>query len=404
MRPDSATAPSAATTARGDGEPAELSVVMPCLNEADTLGGCIQKARQAMRDHGIDGEIVVADNGSSDGSAEIAESLGVRVVHVPARGYGNALREGIAAAEGRFVLIGDADDSYDFLELPKFVDKLREGYDLVQGCRLERGGGQVLPGAMPALHRRWGNPMLSAIARSLFRTPVTDVYCGMRAFSRRHYDTLGQRCTGMEFATEMIVKSSLRPARIAEVPITLHPDGRKAHKPHLRTFRDGWRTLRLYLIYSPRWLFLAPGLLLVALGALGYALALPGITALGVTFDAHTLLFASLATICGYQAILFGVLTKVFAVNAGLMLPDRRLQGLTSRLTLERVLLLALALIVAGIALLVAAVLKWESRDFGRLEYADTMRIVIPGVTLTAIGFQSVLSAFFISVLAIGRR
>jgi hypothetical protein len=382
----------------------ELSVVIPCLNEADTLATCIRKAQQAMADHGVDGEVIVADNGSTDGSQEIATSLGARVVPVPARGYGNALRGGIAAARGRYVLMGDADDSYDFLELPKFVDKLREGYDLVQGCRLERGGGQVLPGAMPTLHRRWGNPMFSAMARSWFRAPISDVYCGMRAFTKRHYEGLGQRCTGMEFATEMIVKSSLHPARIAEVPVTLHPDGRKTHTPHLRTFRDGWRTLRLFLVYSPRWLFLAPGLLLTLIGAVGYALALPGITALGVTFDAHTLLFASLATICGYQAILFGVLTKVFAVNAGLTPPDRRIEGLTRRLTLERVLLLAVALIVVGLVLLGVAVGEWASQDFGHLDYADTMRLVIPGVTLTAIGFQSVLASFFISVLAIGRR
>jgi hypothetical protein len=403
VSPDTESVGAVAAPESAEGE-IELTVVIPCLNEADTLAVCIGKAQRAMSEHGVVGEIVVADNGSTDGSQDIATSLGARLVPVPARGYGNALRGGIAAARGRYVLMGDADDSYDFLELPKFVDKLREGFDLVQGCRLERGGGRVLPGAMPTLHRRWGNPMFSAMARSWFRAPISDVYCGMRAFTKRHYESLGQRCTGMEFATEMIVKSSLNPARIAEVPVTLHPDGRKTHTPHLRTFRDGWRTLRLFLVYSPRWLFLVPGLLLTLLGVVGYALALPGITALGVTFDAHTLLFASLATICGYQAILFGVLTKVFAVNAGLMPADRRIQGLTSRLTLERVLLLALALIVVGLGLLVAAVVKWESRDFGRLDYSETMRIVIPGVTLTAIGFQSVLSAFFISVLAIGRR
>src|SRR4051812_2606559 len=241
----------------------ELSVVMPCLNEADTLALCIRKARRALDENGIAGEIVVADNGSTDGSQDIALAHGARVVDVADRGYGNALMGGIAAARGRAVLMGDADDSYDFLELPRFVDKLREGYDLVQGCRLSRGKGQVLPGAMPMLHRRLGNPLFSAIARNWFGTPTNDLYCGMRAFTKDHYERLGQRCTGMEFAAEMTVKSSLKNARIAEVPITLHPDRRLAHAPHLRTFRDGWRTLRFLLMYSPRRLFLAPGAALV---------------------------------------------------------------------------------------------------------------------------------------------
>jgi glycosyltransferase involved in cell wall biosynthesis len=382
----------------------ELSVVIPCLNEADTLATCIRKAQRAMAEHGIDGEVVVADNGSTDGSIGIAESLGARIIPVSARGYGSALMGGIAAARGRYVLMGDADDSYDFLELPKFVEHLRAGNDLVQGCRLERGGGQVLPGAMPMLHRRWGNPMFSAMARRWFRAPINDVYCGMRAFTKRHYQTLDQRCTGMEFATEMIIKSSLNSARIAEVPITLHPDGRKAHAPHLRTFRDGWRTLRFFLLYSPRWLFLLPGLLLVLLGALGYAIALPGVSALGVTFDAHTLLFASLAAICGYQSMLFAVFTKVFAIGARLMPLDRRIAWLTEVLTLERVLMIAAAVMLGGIALLVVAVAHWAGQDFGRLDYSETMRLVIPGVTLTVLGFQTVLSAFFISVLGMDRR
>jgi glycosyltransferase involved in cell wall biosynthesis len=386
------------------GPDVELSVVIPCLNEADTLGTCIRKAQQAMAEHDIAGEVVVADNGSTDGSVGIAESLGARIIPVTARGYGSALMGGIAAARGRYILMGDADDSYDFLELPKFVDELRAGNDLVQGCRLERGGGRVLPGAMPVLHRRWGNPMFSAMARRWFRAPINDVYCGMRGFTKRHYQTLDQRCTGMEFATEMIIKSSLNQARIAEVPITLHPDGRQAHAPHLRTFRDGWRTLRFFLLYSPRWLFLVPGLLLVLLGVLGYAIALPGVSALGVTFDAHTLLFASLAVICGYQSMLFAVFTKVFAVGARLLPPDRRVAWLTRTLTLERLLIGAALVMLAGLGLLAAAVIMWAGRDFGRLDYSETMRVVIPGVTLTALGFQTVLSAFFISVLAMDRR
>src|SRR5262250_443097 len=280
----------------------EVSVVIPCLNEADSLEACIAKAQRALGEHRISGEIIVADNGSTDGSQAIATRMGARLVHVEAKGYGNALMDGIAAARGRFVIMGDADDSYDFLQLPRFVNKLREGFNLVQGCRFPSGGGTVLPGAMPFLHRWWGNPMFSRMARGMFHTAIHDVYCGMRGFTRELYDRLDQRCTGMEFATEMIIKASLYGEKIAEVPITLHPDGRKAHKPHLKTFRDGWRTLRFFLLYSPRWLFLMPGLLLVLVGLIGYALALPGITLAGMTLDAHSLLFASLAILCGCQS------------------------------------------------------------------------------------------------------
>ena len=248
-----ATATAARTGATGE---TELSVVMPCLNESDTLAVCIEKAQRAMREAGIVGEVVIADNGSTDGCPEIAEGLGARVVHVEAKGYGNALMGGINAARGKFVIMGDCDDSYDFLEIPKFVAKLREGNDLVQGCRLPSGGGTVLPGAMPPLHRWWGNPMFSMMARSWFGAPIHDIYCGLRGFTKTLYTRLDQKCTGMEFATEMIIKSSLYHEKIAEVPIALHPDGRKSHPPHLKTFRDGWRTLRFFLMYSPRSLFL----------------------------------------------------------------------------------------------------------------------------------------------------
>jgi glycosyltransferase involved in cell wall biosynthesis len=391
----------------GEAEPSdtiEVSVVMPCLNEADTLETCIRKARRALDDHGIVGEVIVADNGSTDRSQQIAATAGAHEVSVRDRGYGSALMGGIAAARGRYVIMGDADDSYDFLELPAFVEKLREGYDLVQGCRLERGGGRVMPGAMPLLHRRWGNPMFSAMARAWFRAPVNDVYCGLRGFTKRHYESLNQRCTGMEFATEMIIKSSLNSARIAEVPITLHPDGRKAHSPHLRTFRDGWRTLRFFLLYSPRWLFLVPGLALVLLGLLGYAVALPGVHAFGVTFDAHTLLFATLAIICGYQSVSFAVFAKVFAVSEGLVPLDRRMERLGRVVTLERGLIGSALSTFAGLVLLALAVNEWRVQEFGRLDYASTMRLVVPGVMLTALGFQTMLSSFFISVLAMRRR
>jgi len=382
----------------------ELSVVMPCLDEADTLALCIERARRALDEAGIDGEIVIADNGSLDGSVEIAHRLGARVVHVAERGYGSALMGGIAAARGRFVLMGDADDSYDFLEIPRFVARLREGYQLVQGCRLEAGGGTVMPGAMPFLHRWGGNPLFSALARAWFRAPIHDVYCGMRAFTKELYERLNQRCTGMEFATEMIIKASLHRARIAEVLITLHPDGRRAHATHLRTFRDGWRTLSFFLLYSPRWLFFRPGLVLILLGLFGYAVALPGLHTHGITFDAHTLLLASLAVVCGYQSVLFAVFTKVFAISEGLMPEEPRLARLLERFQLERGIALGVASMVGGFALLAGAVSQWWSVNFGNLDYAHTMRWVIPGVTLTLLGFQTVLSSFFISILEMKRK
>lgn len=383
----------------------EVSVVMPCLNEADTLAICIEKAQRALRDAKIDGEVVVADNGSADGSPEIACSKGARVISVEAKGYGNALMGGIRAARGKFVIMGDADDSYDFLEIPRFVEKLRQGYDLVQGCRLPRGDGKIMPGAMPFLHRWWGNPMFSAMVRTWFNaTSINDVYCGLRGFTKGLYERLDQRCTGMEFATEMIIKASLFGERIAEVPITLHPDGRKSHAPHLKTFRDGWRTLRFFLMYCPRWLFLLPGALLILLGLIGYALALPGARLGGVALDAHTLLFASLAILCGYQSILFAVFTKTFAVTEGLMPEDPQLTRLFKLVDLERGLIISGVTIVCGLVLLWAAVEQWRDVDFGALDYAKTMRLVVPGVTLTALGFQTILSSFFVSILGMHRR
>ena len=382
----------------------EVSVVMPCLNEADTLAICIKKAHRAFREGGILGEVVVADNGSTDGSAAIALASGARVVPVSARGYGSALMGGIAAARGRYVIMGDADESYDFLEIPKFVAKLREGYDLVQGCRLEWGGGRIEPGAMPFLHRWWGNPMFTLIVRKWFGAPVHDVYCGLRGFSREFYERLDQRCTGMEFATEMIIKAGVHRARVAEVPITLHLDGRVAHKPHLKTFRDGWRTLRLFLLYSPRWLFLTPGAAMIGVGLIGYALALPGTRAFGVRFGAHTLLFASLSIICGYQSILFAAFAKTFAIGEGLIPLSNVMQRLYRSITLERGLAVGALGMVSGVALLVGAVAQWRAAKFGDLDYAVTMRWVVPGVTLTALGVQTILSSFFLSLLGMRRR
>jgi glycosyltransferase involved in cell wall biosynthesis len=382
----------------------ELSVVMPCLNEADTLATCIRKAQRALAEHGIQGEIVIADNGSSDGSQEIAASLGARVVHVAEKGYGNALRGGIAASRGRFVLMGDADDSYDFLELPKFLQQLRAGHALVQGCRLPSGGGRVMPGAMPPSHRWLGNPMFSWLVRRMFKAPIHDVYCGMRGFTRELYDQLDLRSTGMEFATEMIIKSSLFGVDIAEVPTTLHPDGRKAHAPHLRTVRDGWRTLRFFLMYSPRWLFLTPGVGLFLLGVLGYALALPGTKVLGASLDAHTLLVASLAMLLGSQAVQFAVFAKTFAISEGLVPEDARMQRFRQLMSLERGLALGVAAAAIGGGLILTALNQWRATSFGPLNYATTMRWVIPGVTLAALGCQAMLSSFFLSILRMARK
>lgn len=382
----------------------ELSVVMPCLNEADTLASCIEKAQKAFEDCGVTGEIIVADNGSEDGCPEIAESLGARVLHVASRGYGNALMSGIAAARGRFILMGDADDSYDFLEIPKFVAGLREGADLVQGCRLPSGGGRIMQGAMPPLHRHLGNPLLSAIARLMFKVPIADVYCGMRGFTRELYDDLDQRCTGMEFATEMIIRASMRGAHIAEVPITLHPDGRRSHGPHLRTFRDGWRTLRFFLLYSPRWLFLIPGLLFILFGLIGYGLALPGLSLLGARIGAHTLLVSSLALMMGFQFILFAIVSRAIAETTGLLPEDPRLESFFRFATLERGILLGACGLVAGGLLILLAALQWQENGFGDLDYEIGMRWVIPGVTGVALGIQTILSSFFVSMLGMNKR
>jgi glycosyltransferase involved in cell wall biosynthesis len=381
-----------------------LTVLIPCLNEADTLQICVEKALRGILQSGMEGEVLVADNGSTDGSIEIAERFGARVVNVPEKGYGNALMSGIASAQGGWIIMGDADDSYDFTEIPKFVRKLEEGADLVQGCRLPSGGGKVLPDAMPFLHRWLGNPMFSFLARRWFGAPIHDVYCGLRAFRKEFQQSLEQRCTGMEFATEMIIKASLRGAKIAEVPIILYPDGRKSHTPHLRTFRDGWRTLRFFLLCTPKWTFLLPGILLIIFGFAASALALPGLSFQGVTFDAHTLLFASVAFMLGYQAIIFAIMTKAFAVSEGIMPKDARLVDFFRIATLERGILLGALAMLFGMLLLVGAVVRWSQANFGTLDYPQTMRLVIPGTTSLALGFQTVLYSFFISMMGITRK
>lgn len=387
----------------------EFSVVIPCLNEADTLEICLQKIRRAFDENKINGEIIVADNGSTDDSVEIADRFGgVRVVHVSEKGYGSALMGGIAAARGKYVLMGDADDSYDFAEIPRYLAKLKEGYDLVMGCRLPKGGGRVMPQAMPFLHRWWGNPMFSFMARLWFKSPLHDVHCGMRAFTKKFYSEIDQRCSGMEFATEMTIKASLYEYKIAEIPITLFKDGRKSHAPHLKTFRDGWRHLRLYVMYTPRWLFLLPGILFVLLGLTGYALALPQVTLhlfqTPVKFDVHTLLFASLFILSGFQVILFAFFSKIFAISEGLLPKDPKMNKLFDLINLERGLIAGGLILLAGFTLLALALNDWRLVNFGDLDYSRTMRFVIPGSMLTAIGIQSIFSSFFASILGLKRK
>ncbi|MBM4187302.1 MAG: glycosyltransferase family 2 protein [Gemmatimonadetes bacterium] len=386
-----------------DGTP-EVSVVLPCLNEAETLARCLETAKRALADHRIVGEIVVADNGSTDGSIDIALTAGVRIIAVEAKGYGSALMGGIRAARGRFVIMGDADASYDFAEIPAILAKLKEGFDLVQGCRLPAGGGRIEPGAMPVLHRLVGNPMLTTLARWWFGVPIHDIQCGLRGFDRAFWFTLDQHCLGMEFSSEMLIKAALKRGRISEVPITLHRDGRTAHPPHMRTFRDGWRNLRFYLLFSPRWLFLVPGLPFLLLGLVGYLLAYPGVTLGAATFDAHTLLFASLSILLGYQSVLFAVLTRLFGTVEGFLPEDPRFLRLFDYFNLERGILAGALAAVAGLAFLAIAVTLWYDAAFGRLDYGRTMRIVIPGVTLTALGVQTVLSSFLLSIIGLKRR
>jgi glycosyltransferase involved in cell wall biosynthesis len=386
-----------------DPDSPEVSVVIPCLNEAETLAICVQKAQRCFRRHGINGEVVVGDNGSTDGSVEIAQGLGARVVHAAQRGYGAALMSGIEAARGKYIVMGDADDSYDFGDTHRFVAKLRQGYDLVQGCRLPWGGGTILPGAMRTLHRWWGNPMFTQMTRTMYRAPVHDVYCGLRGFSKAWYQQLGLRCTGMEFAIEMIVRTAMLGGRVGELPITLYPDGRKTRGPHLKTFRDGWRTLRFLLLYSPKWLFFVPGIVLMLLGTIGYGLALPGLKVFGATLDAHTLLLASLAMFCGYSSLLFGICTKCFGAREGFLPEDPRLKRLFQFATLERGLAASALSICGGIGLLAAALNHWRLQDFGALDYAYTMRLVIPGAMLVILGMQTSLWSFFVSLLSMSR-
>jgi len=395
------TATATATVALNADAPVELSIVMPCLNESLTLGTCIQKALATMKRLGVQGEVIIADNGSTDGSQEIAANLGARVIPVRTRGYGSALRGGIAAARGQYVIMGDADDSYDFTGLEVFVNKLREGYDLVMGNRFQGG---IVPGAMPFLHRYLGNPGLSWLGRVFFGCPVGDFQCGLRGFNKAAIDKLDLHTTGMEFSTEMVVKATLHKLRIAEVPTTLSPDGRD-RPPHLRTWRDGWRYLRFLLLYSPRWLFFYPGALLLVLGVAISALLLPGPRTIGgATFDYHTLLAGAMAILIGFESMNFAVFSKMFATTEGLLPEDPRLSRWYKYITLEVGLIVGALLVIAGAGLWVFGLSFWRSHHFGALDPEKTLRIVIPGFVALTLGTQIILSSFFMSVLGLGRR
>jgi len=379
----------------------ELSILMPCLNEAETLERCIRKAQQFLDRQKIDGEIVVADNGSRDGSRQIAADAGARVVGVATLGYGSALISGIQAARGRYVIMGDADDSYDFTDLSAFMEKLRQGYDLVMGNRFR---GRIEPGAMPSLHRYLGNPVLTAIGRRFFRSDVGDFHCGLRGFNREAILKLDLRTTGMEFASEMVVKAALHGLTIAEVPITLSPDGR-SRPPHLRSWRDGWRHLRFLMLYSPRWLFLYPGMTLAAVGSAVMIWLILGPHVIGrVTLDVHTLVYAALATSLGYQSVIFALFTKVFAISEKLLPPDPRLDSLFKYVTLESGLIAGFAMVVAGFLISLWALSFWRTQSFGPLVPSQTLRLVIPAALLIQLGIQTILSSFFLSVLGLRRR
>lgn len=383
------------------GTTCELTILMPCLNEAETLACCIEKARRYISRSGIDGEVIVADNGSTDGSQRIARENGASVVDVPTKGYGSALREGIRAARSPYVIMGDSDDSYDFSELDPFVQKLREGNDLVMGNRFKGG---IRPGAMPALHRYLGNPVLTTIGRVFFKSPCGDFHCGLRGFSRDAILDLDLQAPGMEFASEMVVKATLKGLAITEVPTTLSPDGR-SRPPHLRSWRDGWRHLRFLLLFSPKWLFLYPGLFLFISGLLLSAWLLPGPRQVGaIALDIHSLLYAAMAIIVGVQSIQFWAFANAHGMYEGILPPNAALHRLLRVATVERGLITAAILLVIGLVLGVLAVSSWSNAAFGLLDPTLTMRLAIPSAVCIVLAFEIAYGVFVLNVLGIRER
>ena len=383
-------------------EQLELTILMPCLNEAETVGECVRKAQSFLQHHGVPGEVLVSDNGSQDGSPEIARRLGARVVNAPTRGYGAALQYGTLAAGGKYVIMGDADQSYDFGELLPFLEQLRAGSDLVIGNRF-RGG--IRPGAMPWMNRWIGTPILSQLGRLFFHSQVRDFNCGLRGYTRAAFDKLNLRTTGMEFASEMIVKATLLGLCVTEVPATLGPDGR-SRPPHLRPWRDGWRHLRFMLLYSPTWLFLLPGVLLLLIGtAFGARLQMGSWKVGPFGFDTNTMLVCSMCQVVGLQIFFFGIFTRVFAISEGLLPKTASpLDRIYKWFTLERGVLLGLVIFLVGLAKLSMAVLSWKAAYFGAMSYPESLRQVIPAVTLITVGVQVIFSSFFLSILSLPRK
>ncbi|HET7489596.1 MAG TPA: glycosyltransferase family 2 protein [Acidimicrobiales bacterium] len=378
----------------------ELTILMPCLNEAETVATCVDKARRFLEDRGIDGEVLVADNGSIDGSPELATSHGARVVLVAEKGYGSALMGGIKAAKGRYVIMGDADDSYDFSELDAFIEHLRAGEQVVMGNRFAGG---IQPGAMPALHRYLGNPVLSRIGRLFFNVPCADFHCGLRGFERGAILALDLRSPGMEFASELVVRAVLKGYAVGEVPVTLHPDGR-SRPPHLRSWRDGWRHLRFLLLFSPRWLFLYPGLLLsVGGGLLVCALVVSPLELGPVRLGAGALVAASILTVIGYQAVLFACLTKVHAQAEGFLPPDPRFNRVFRYVRLETGLVAGVAIFLLGMGAAVVSYIGWRDAHWGALEAGWTVRAAVPAALGLVLGSQLILSSFFLSILGLRR-
>lgn len=376
----------------------ELSVILPCLNEAETLETVVRKALRSFAELGVAGEVVVADNGSTDGSQDIARAAGVRVVDVPVRGYGAALRAGIESARGRYVIMGDADDSYAMDRLGPFLEQLRGGADLVMGNRFAGG---IASGAMPWLHRYVGNPVLSFLGRLFFRIPVHDFHCGMRGFRRDSIRSLGLRTTGMEFASEMVVRAALANLTMVEVPTTLRPAGR-SRPPHLRTWRDGWRHLKFLLAFSPRWMFLYPSLLLLIVGAFGMAVLAVGPVQVGqVFFDIQTMVVSAAAVVLGLQGVGMALVTRAFAAHMELLPPSARLDRLLDRFALERGLVVGVLLSLVGCVFFVAAVAKWKSTGFGNLAEGD-VRVPLFGLVLVVSGAQMILVSFMLSLTRMG--
>ena len=374
---------------------AELSIVMPCLNEKDTLGICIQKAKDTVAKLNLDAEIIVADNGSTDGSVAFAKKLGARVVFEPNRGYGNAYRKGFAAATGRYIIMGDSDDSYDWTEIGRFLEPLREGYDMVMGTRLK---GAIDPGAMPFLHRYLGNPVLTGVLNLLFKAGISDAHCGMRAFTRDAYRRMHLRTAGMEFASEMVIKAAKAKLRITEIPITLHKD-KRSRSPHLRTWRDGWRHLRFMLMYSPTWLFMIPGMLTLILGLATLVILFPGPRQIaGREIDVHTMVLGGLLTILGVQILSTGLFARVYSYERHFDRDDKLLRGLARHFNLERGMILGLVVLVVGLILDVTVAREWIQSGFGPL---DALRQAILGSTLLAVGTQIIFSSFFLSMLEV---